>query len=92
MVRRHNVAPTRRALGNGKARKLKGVEQRDGKRQCERVQSTPDNSEPSMEIIIMIKKKVRVIGSWRQITGSKGEPYFNCKLNILTTFNCRNGK
>ena len=35
-------------------------------------------------------KKVRVIGSSKQIAGIKGKTSFHSTLNILITFNCRN--
>ena len=51
------------------------------------VQSTPDNSNRQGK-----SKKVRVIGSSKQITGSKGKTSCYCTVNILITFNCRNVK
>ena len=35
-------------------------------------------------------KKVRVIGSSKQVAGSKGKTRFFSTLNILITFDCRN--
>ena len=49
------------------------------------IQSTPDNSNLEGKS----KKKVWVIGSSKQIAGSKGKTSFYCTVNILTTLNCR---
>ena len=49
------------------------------------VQSIPNNSNPQGK-----SKKVWVIGSLKQIAGSKGKTSFNCTVNFLITFNCRN--
>ena len=46
------------------------------------VQSTPDNSNLQGK-----SKKVRVIGSSKQIAGSKGKTSFYCTVNILIAFN-----
>ena len=51
------------------------------------IQSTPDNSNLQKK-----SKKVRVIGRSKKISGSKKKNSFNCTVNILITFNCRNVK
>ena len=49
------------------------------------IQSTPDNSN-------LQGKKIRVIGSLKEIAGSKGKTSFYSTVNILITFNFRNVK
>ena len=51
------------------------------------IQSTPDNSNLQGK-----SKKVRVLGSLKEIAGSKGKTSFYSTVNILITFNCRNVK
>ena len=51
------------------------------------IQSTPDNSNLQGK-----SKKVRVIGSLKEIAGSKGKTSFYSIVNSLITFNCRNVK
>ena len=51
------------------------------------MQSTPDDSNLQGK-----SKKIRVIGTSKQIAGSKGKTSFYCAVNILITFNCKNVK